>query len=257
MPACAYNLVINYVEIIPVSSRSVFLLCLIVCDLHATPSGLNNIPTADTAPQGTLVLQVFSTVGGDAEDDFNVGFKTGLVFKPFRFEFGASPLLNRAAQAGADGLYPQTAPPPEGFDFTKSSGALQPDTIVDSACQFCNSNCRLKVHLKDGRIIDVLGETADPVQDGGLCVKGPMMTQLYYNQLRLTSPLKRVGGEKGSQDSKFEPCSWDDALGLIATKFLALRDAGEAHAIANKTSGRLQRGTGSIIGRFFTLLGSP
>jgi anaerobic selenocysteine-containing dehydrogenase len=36
-----------------------------------------------------------------------------------------------------------------------------------------------------------------------------------------------------------------------------LRDAGEARAIANKTSGRLQRGTGSIIGRFFSLLGSP
>ncbi len=170
---------------------------------------------------------------------------------------GAAPLLNRSAQAGAEGLFPQNVPPPAGFDFTKSSSALQPDTIVDSACQFCNSNCRLKVHLKDGRIIDVLGETADPVQDGGLCVKGPMMTQLYYNRFRLTKPMKRVGGEKGSPDSKFEPCSWDEALETVAKKFLALRDAGEAHAIANKTSGRLQRGTGSIIGRFFTLLGSP
>ncbi len=43
----------------------------------------------------------------------------------------------------------------------------------------------------------------------------------------------------------------------MARKFLALRDAGEARAIANKTSGRLQRGTGSVIGRFFDLLGSP
>lgn len=55
----------------------------------ATPSGLNNIPTADTAPQGTLVLQTYSTVGGDARDDLNFGFKTGLEFKPLRFEFGA------------------------------------------------------------------------------------------------------------------------------------------------------------------------
>src|SRR5205807_8345754 len=71
------------------------------------------------------------------------------------------------------------------------------------------------------------------------------------------TPLKRTGGEKGSVDSTFEPCSWEEALDVIAKKFLALRDTGEAHAIANKTSGRLQRGTGSIIGRFFTLLGSP
>ncbi len=162
-----------------------------------------------------------------------------------------------AAEAGMDGVYPAVSPPVGGFDFTRQSGALAPDKVVDSACQFCNSNCRLKVHLKDGRIIDVLGETADPVQAGGLCVKAGMMTQLVYNRFRLRTPMRRVGGEKGSPDSKFEPCSWDDALGLIADKFLALRDAGEARAIANKTSGRLQRGTGSVIGRFFTLLGSP
>ena len=143
------------------------------------------------------------------------------------------------------------------FDFTQKSGALQPDKIVDSACQFCNSLCRLKVHVKDGRIIDVLGEPDDPVQAGGFCVKGPMMTQLEYNRFRLTHPMKRVAGEKGSPDSQFEQISWDEALETIAAKFLALRDAGEARAIANKTSGRLPRGTGSLVGRYFTLLGSP
>jgi anaerobic selenocysteine-containing dehydrogenase len=143
------------------------------------------------------------------------------------------------------------------YDFTKDSAALQPDQVIDSACQFCNSLCRLKVHLKAGRVIDVRGETEDPVQAGGLCVKGPMMAQLVYNRFRLRRPLKRVGGEKGSPDSKFEPVSWDEALETIARKFLALRDAGEARAIANKTSGRLPRGTGSLVGRLFTLLGSP
>jgi len=171
---------------------------------------------------------------------------------------GAGSIVPAEARAGADGTYPSQAPfPANTFDLTKASGALQADQVVNSVCQFCNSCCRLKVHLKDGRIIDVTGETGDPVQDGGICVKGPMMTQLVYNRFRLTTPLKRVGGEKGSADSKFEPCSWDEALGLIADKFLALRDAGEARAIANKTSGRLQRGTGSVIGRFFSLLGSP
>src|SRR4051794_18635688 len=91
---------------------------------------------------------------------------------------GAVPFAEKDAEAASDGIYPKSAPPPAGFDFTKSSGALQPDAVVDSVCQFCNSNCRLKVHLKDGRIIDVTGEPEDPVQDGGLCVKGPMMTQL-------------------------------------------------------------------------------
>lgn len=170
---------------------------------------------------------------------------------------GGHLLKGEKAQAGGDGFYPTTSTPSTEFDFTQQSGALQPDAIVNSACQFCNSLCRLKVHIKDGRIIDVLGETNDPVQAGGLCVKGPMMTQLVYNRFRLKSPMKRVAGEKGSPDSQFEPISWHEALETIATKFLALRDAKEVHSIANKTSGRLPRGTGSLIGRFFTLLGSP
>jgi anaerobic selenocysteine-containing dehydrogenase len=165
-------------------------------------------------------------------------------------------IANEHAQAGTGGLYPAATPAAE-FDFTAGSPALHADKIVDSACQFCNSNCRLKVHLKAGRVIDITGEVADPVQAGGLCVKAPMMAQLVYNRHRLTRPLKRVAGEKGAPDSKFEPVSWDQALGIIATKFLALRDAGQARAIANKTSGRLPRGTGSLVARLFTLLGSP
>ncbi len=164
-----------------------------------------------------------------------------------------------AVEASGDGFYPVQPSQSQSleFDFTQQSGALQPDRIVDSACQFCNSLCRLKVHVKDNRIIDVVGEPDDPVQAGGFCVKGPMMTQLVYNRFRLTRPMKHVSGNKGSPDSQFEPISWDEALEVIATKFLALRDAGEAKAIANKTSGRLPRGTGSLVGRYFTLLGSP
>ncbi len=56
---------------------------------YGTPSGLNNIPTADTTPQGTFVLQAFSTIGNDRTDDFNLGFKTGIDAKFVKFEIGA------------------------------------------------------------------------------------------------------------------------------------------------------------------------
>ena len=162
-----------------------------------------------------------------------------------------------ALWAGADGIYPAPGFNLVQYDFTRQAGALQPDQVVASACQFCNSLCRLQVHIKAGRVIDILGEPNDPVQAGGLCVKGPMMAQLVHNSFRLKQPMKRVGGDKGSPDSKFAPITWDEALTTIADKFLELRDAGEARAIANKTSGRLPRGTGSLVGRLFTLLGSP
>jgi anaerobic selenocysteine-containing dehydrogenase len=185
---------------------------------------------------------------GVSRRDFVQGVAAGAAF--------ALPLAGEAA-GGSDGYYPAPGSNLVQYDFTAGSAALEPDRIVDSACQFCNSACRLKVHLKKGRVIDVRGETADPVQAGGLCVKGPMMVQLVHNRHRLTRPLKRIGGAKGSPDSKFKAITWDEALEIIARKFLALRDAGQARAIASKTSGRLPRGVGSLVGRLFALLGSP
>lgn len=168
---------------------------------------------------------------------------------------GGADLPALEAQAG-EGL-PTTGAGQEYYDFTRQSAALQADRVVDSACQFCNSLCRLNVHMKSGRIIDVRGEPDDPVQAAGLCVKAALMPQLVYNRFRLKRPLKRVGGPKGSPDSKFEPVSWEEALRTIAARFVDLRDKGESRAIANKTSGRLPRGVGTLVHRFFTLLGSP
>ena len=143
------------------------------------------------------------------------------------------------------------------FDLTRSSGALDPDQVVDSACQFCNSLCRIKVQKKSGRIIGIVGEERDPVQAGHLCVKGPMMTELVYNRRRIRTPLRRVRGRKGDPNAVFAPVSWDEALDAIARKLIEIRDTTGPQGVANKTSGRLPRGTGSIIGRFFDLYGSP
>src|SRR5262249_19015009 len=65
------------------------------------------------------------------------------------------------------------------------------------------------------------------------------------------------GGKRGARGSKLARITWDEALGMIARKFLDLRDAGEARAVASRTSGRLPRGVGSLVHRLFTLLGSP
>jgi anaerobic selenocysteine-containing dehydrogenase len=143
------------------------------------------------------------------------------------------------------------------LNFTHHSPALEPDKKVMSACQFCNANCRLQVGLKAGHVIEIRGETQDPVQHGNLCVKADLMPQLVYNDMRLKTPLRRVSGKKGSTDSKFEAITWDEALRIIAKKLLALRDSGQAHTIANRTTGRQPRGTGALVARLFAMLGSP
>jgi len=55
----------------------------------ATPSGLDNINTADTVPQGTAVVQTYSTMGENRQQDFNLGFKTGIDAKIVQIEVGA------------------------------------------------------------------------------------------------------------------------------------------------------------------------
>ncbi|UED87553.1 molybdopterin-containing oxidoreductase family protein [Streptomyces profundus] len=142
-------------------------------------------------------------------------------------------------------------------EFTEGSAALTPDRTARTACQFCNANCGLRVDLKADRILAVRGEADDPVQRGQLCVKAGMMPQLTYNERRLTTPLIRVGGAKGSGESRFAAATWDEALRTIAERLLELRDAGQAHTIANRTTGRLPRGTGSLVARLFAMLGSP
>jgi anaerobic selenocysteine-containing dehydrogenase len=171
--------------------------------------------------------------------------------------------LSATATAGAGLTACATTAPPQTpvstapHDLTRKSGALEPDEIVRAACQFCNSLCGLRVHKKSGRIIDIKGEPDDPVQAGNLCVKGPMMAEIVYNPHRIRTPLRRVSGKKGSADSRFESISWEQATTEIAKKLLEIRDTTGAFAVASKTSGRLVRGVGSIIGRFFDLYGSP
>ncbi|EWM19015.1 molybdopterin-dependent oxidoreductase [Kutzneria sp. 744] len=172
----------------------------------------------------------------------------------------AAMLVGQPGVAQADSLPAAdsaTAPPGGELNFTADSAALQPDTTIATACQFCNANCRLHVGLRAERIISVQGEQQDPVQRGNICVKAPMMAELVYNPLRLRTPLIRTGGAKGSTDSTFEPATWDQALDVIAKRMLQLRDAGRVAAIANRTTGRLPRGVGSLVARLFALLGSP
>lgn len=58
-----------------------------IAPAFATPSGLNNIPTADTVPHRTVAVQAFDTFGS-GDHDFWMGFKTGWDFSKFNLEVG-------------------------------------------------------------------------------------------------------------------------------------------------------------------------
>lgn len=74
---------------------------LIATPVFGTPTGLNNIPTADTVPHRTVAVQYFSSFGGanqfaapePGKTSQWLGFKTGWALDPVHLEWGLdSPL---------------------------------------------------------------------------------------------------------------------------------------------------------------------
>jgi anaerobic selenocysteine-containing dehydrogenase len=89
-----------------------------------------------------------------------------------------------------------------------------------SACPHdCPSTCALDVELIDERTIGrVRGSKDNDYTAGVICAKVARYAEREHHRDRLMHPLRRTGA-KGS--GEFAPISWDDALDLVAEKFLA------------------------------------
>ena len=68
---------------------------------YATSTGLNNIPTADTPPDRTVVFQAFSNQRHDGDDDYVIGLKMGLRPWGQRFEWGVDGRLGEGGSGPA------------------------------------------------------------------------------------------------------------------------------------------------------------
>src|ERR1043166_7750612 len=92
--------------------------------------------------------------------------------------------------------------------------------IRASACPHdCPSTCALEVEVLDGRSIGRLRGAEDNLYTAGvICAKVARYAERIHHPDRLLHPIVRTG-PKGS--GRFERISWDDALDLVAEKFLA------------------------------------
>jgi len=102
------------------------------------------------------------------------------------------------------------------------------ERIVRGACPHdCPDTCAMLVTIRrEGeawRAVEVRGDPDHPVTRGFLCTKVDRYVERTYHPERLLHPLRRVGA-KG--EGRFERCSWDEALDLVAA---GLRRAIAAH----------------------------
>ena len=98
----------------------------------------------------------------------------------------------------------------------KLAGAKQ----VLSACNFCSCGCGMVCHVKDGKLINLEGDSDHIINRGALCSKGAAMKAAHESDRRVKAPLYRAPGSDHWQE-----ISWEDAYARIATKIKQTRDA--------------------------------
>jgi anaerobic selenocysteine-containing dehydrogenase len=93
---------------------------------------------------------------------------------------------------------------------------LQKTTTI---CPFCAVGCGAVVHVKDGRIVNIEGDEASPINQGSLCSKGQALFQVANNERRLQKVMYRAPGS-----GQWEEKSWEWALDRIAVLMKETRD---------------------------------
>ena len=91
-----------------------------------------------------------------------------------------------------------------------------------------HSQCRMRVTVEGGNIVEVRGDPNDPEGKGELTLRGEHIKEFLYAPDRLTYPMKRTG-EKG--EGKWERISWDEALTTIAEQLKEIKQKYGAEAI--------------------------
>jgi anaerobic selenocysteine-containing dehydrogenase len=112
------------------------------------------------------------------------------------------------------------------------------------------------VTVENGRAVRVAGDPEHPFTRGFLCAKVNRYVERTYHRDRLLRPLRRVG-PKGA--GRFEPVSWDEALGTIAARLNDIRHSedGPQSILPYSYAGTMGMVQGSSLDRrFFHLIGA-
>jgi len=103
---------------------------------------------------------------------------------------------------------------------------------VRTTCSYCGVGCQIWLHVQDGRVVRVSGVEGVPPNQGRLCVKGRFGYDFIQSEDRLKSPLIKENG-------RFREASWDEALDLVARRFLEIKEERGPRALAGLTSARV------------------
>ena len=124
-----------------------------------------------------------------------------------------------------------------------------------SVCTLCPGGCGIEVRRVDARPIKIDGRSDYPINPGGICPMGAGGLQLLYNeQIRFTSPMKRMG-PKGS--GKFLSISWEEGLEAVIRKIVDLRKEGRPESVVIIDGFHRYSTMSLLLKRFADAIGTP
>lgn len=93
--------------------------------------------------------------------------------------------------------------------------------VFRNACpRNCYDTCGMKTYVKDGVVRFVEGAPESTFTDGAVCVKGYTYPRRHYSPDRIKYPMVQDGRGSG----KWRRVSWDEAMNMIATKMLEIKE---------------------------------
>ena len=90
-----------------------------------------------------------------------------------------------------------------------------------TTCSECPAGCGVVARIREGRVVKLEGNPADPIGQGSLCARGQAALQGLYNPDRLAHP--QVRGEDGA----IRTVSWDEADKMLGDGLAAASKAGK------------------------------
>jgi len=92
-----------------------------------------------------------------------------------------------------------------------------PTGETTTICPYCGVGCGLVLETRGNQIIGVRGDPDNPASHGRTCVKGRFGYDYVNHEERLTTPLIK-------KDREFVEATWDEALDLVADRFMEIAE---------------------------------
>ena len=115
---------------------------------------------------------------------------------------------------------------------------------TDTHCPYCSLQCGITLTPRPDGTVALVGRD-DPVNRGGLCIKGASAAELLDHPERLTAPLVR-----DSRKESFRVASWQDALDRIARAIITTQERHGRDAVGAFGGGGLTNEKAYQFGKF-------